>query len=66
MRKLIYQWRKSCFSWNTVYIEAALDAIRKAGCVVNLSDVKRFSPLGYDHINIVGHYSFNLPEEVLL
>jgi TnpA family transposase len=52
--------------WNTVYIEAALDAIRKAGCVVNLSDVKRFSPLGYDHINIVGHYSFNLPEEVLL
>jgi len=38
----------------------------KAGCVVNLSDVKRFSPLGYDHINIVGHYSFNLPEEVLL
>ena len=52
--------------WNTVYMEAALDVIRKAGCVVNLSDVKRFSPLGYDHINIVGHYSFNLPEEVLL
>lgn len=48
------------------HIEVALDAIRKVGCVVNLSDVKSFSPLGYDHINIVGHYSFNLPAEVLL
>ena len=22
-------------------------------------------PLGYDHINIIGHYSFDLPKEIL-
>jgi len=32
---------------------------------VNHDDVKRLSPLGYDHINIVGHYSFNLSDELL-
>ena len=39
--------------------------IRNAGYPVNHDDVKRLSPLGYDHINIVGHYSFNLPEELM-
>ena len=51
--------------WNTVYMEKALDAIRNAGYIVNLDDVKRLSPLGYDHINIVGHYSFDLAKEIL-
>ena len=46
-------------------MEKALDAIRNAGYIVNLDDVKRLSPLGYDHINIVGHYSFDLPKEIL-
>ncbi|WAG43608.1 Tn3 family transposase (plasmid) [Clostridium estertheticum] len=51
--------------WNTVYMEKALDAIRNAGYIVNLDDVKRLSPLGYDHINIVGHYSFDLAKKIL-
>ncbi len=51
--------------WNTVYMQKALDAIRNAGYPVDDEDVKRLSPLGYDHINIVGHYSFNLPDELL-
>ena len=46
-------------------MEIALDAIRNGGYTVNHDDVKRLSPLGYDHINIVGHYSFDLPEEIL-
>ena len=46
-------------------MEKALDAIRNAGYIVNPDDVKRLSPLGYDHINIVGHYSFDLPKEIL-
>jgi len=28
------------------------------------SDVQRLSPLGYEHINIVGSYSFGLPKEI--
>jgi len=55
----------SIILWNTVYMEIALDAIRNGGYTVNSDDVKRLSPLGYDHINIVGHYSFDLPEEIL-
>ena len=51
--------------WNTVYMEKALDSILNAGYIVNLDDVKRLSPLGYDHINIVGHYSFDLAKEIL-
>ena len=43
----------------------ALDAIRNAGYIVNLDDIKRLSPLGYDHINIVGHYSFDSAKEIL-
>ncbi|MBX4270067.1 transposase [Clostridium estertheticum] len=37
-----------------------------AGYIVNLDDVKRLSPLGYDHINIVGHYSFDLAKKYYL
>ena len=55
----------SIILWNTVYMEIALDAIRNGGYTVNHDDVKRLSPLVYDHINIVGHYSFDLPEEIL-
>lgn len=51
--------------WNTIYMEAALDAILAAGYVVNESDKKRLSPLMHGHITIIGKYSFNIPQEVL-
>lgn len=51
--------------WNTIYIGLAIDTIKKAGYQVNESDKERLSPLGYEHINILGQYSFNLSEEVL-
>lgn len=51
--------------WNTIYIQAALDAIQKVGCIVNESDKKRLSPMINAHINIVGHYPFDLPDEIL-
>lgn len=51
--------------WNTIYMEAALEAIQKAGCVVNESDKKRLSPLGHKHITILGQYFFNIPKDVL-
>jgi|GEM_PF-2428409 len=50
--------------WNTKYMELALDAIKQTGKMVLDSDVQRLSPLGYEHINIVGRYSFVLPEEI--
>jgi TnpA family transposase len=51
--------------WNTIYMEVALEAISNAGFVVNDNDKKRLSPLSHEHINIVGHYLFNLSDEVI-
>lgn len=50
--------------WNTRYTELALDTLREGGESVEGSDIQRLSPLGQEHINIVGHYSFTLPDEV--
>jgi len=50
--------------WNTKYMEIAIDAISKAGQEIYDFDMQRLSPLGYDHINIMGRYSFILPEEI--
>lgn len=50
---------------NTIYIQEALESIQNAGYTVNENDKKRLSPLGSNHVNIVGHYPFDLPDEIL-
>ncbi len=50
--------------WNTIYIEAVLDQLRKEGYPVRDEDVARLSPLIHEHINILGRYSFSMPEAV--
>ncbi len=50
--------------WNTRYMAIALEAIEREGATLDDADVQRLSPLGYEHINIIGRYSFKLPEEV--
>lgn len=50
--------------WNTRYMTASLDAIRENGVEIDKEDIQRLSPVGHEHINIVGRYSFHLPEEV--
>lgn len=51
--------------WNTLYLEAALFHLRRRGESVLPVDVARLSPLGFEHINLLGRYSFRLPESVL-
>ena len=48
--------------WNTVYIDAALDRLRVAGYPVHEEDVARLSPFMRRHLNVLGAYSFALPE----
>src|SRR5665811_2452964 len=48
--------------WNTRYMDAALDALRKEGMPAADEDVKRLSPLAHEHINFLGRYQFSLPE----
>ena len=51
--------------WNTIYMQAALDHLRQQGENVNEEYEARLSPLGYKHVNMLGHYSFTLAEQVL-
>jgi TnpA family transposase len=50
--------------WNTIYMEAALDQLKKEGYTIRDEDVARLSPLIHDHIYMPGRYSFFMPEEV--
>jgi TnpA family transposase len=50
--------------WNTIYIDAALAQLREEGFLVLDEDVARLSPLGFGHINMLGRYSFAVPEAV--
>jgi len=51
--------------WNTIYIQAALDNLRQQSFEIKDDDEARLSPLVHAHINMLGHYSFILTENVL-
>ena len=50
--------------WNTIYMDAALNQLRVEGFDVRDDDVARLSPLGFDHINMLGRYAFILPDPI--
>ena len=50
--------------WNTIYMEAILKQLRTEGYAVKDEDVARLSPLLHEHINMLGRYSFSVPETV--
>jgi len=49
--------------WNTIYIESALAHLQQSS-KIKTEDENRLSPLIYGHINVLGHYSFTLTEQV--
>jgi len=50
--------------WNTSYMEAALNQLRADGFEVSDGDMARLSPLLHEHINMLGRYSFSVPDAV--
>lgn len=48
--------------WNSVYLDMVLDQLRKSRYPVRDEDITRLHPYWYNHINVVGHYSFHPPE----
>ena len=48
--------------WNTVYLDAALARLRADGYPVADEDVARLSAYMRHHLNVEGHYSFQLPD----
>ncbi len=51
--------------WNTLYMQEALSWMRKNGEETGVEDIARLSPLMHGHINMLGHYTFTLPEDIL-
>jgi TnpA family transposase len=50
--------------WNTRYMQLAIESLQKSGHNISIADIQRLSPLGYEYINIMGKYSFNLSKEI--
>jgi Tn3 transposase DDE domain len=48
--------------WNTLYMNASLDQLRARDYLVLDEDVARLSPFARDHLNVVGNYTFSLPD----
>ncbi|KGB10167.1 tn3 transposase DDE domain protein [Enterobacteriaceae bacterium ATCC 29904] len=42
--------------WNTVYIERAIDSLRRKGIPITEQLITHLSPLGWEHINLSGDY----------
>jgi hypothetical protein len=49
---------------DTIYTDAALARLRAEGYDARDEDVARLSPLGFEHINMLGRYAFTLPDIV--
>lgn len=50
--------------WNTIYMDAALAQLRLEGYPVQDEDVARLSPFVHEHINLLGRYTFAVPDAV--
>lgn len=48
--------------FNTRYMDAAVHQLREDGFEVREEDVARLSPFVRHHINVLGRYSFRLPD----
>ncbi len=50
--------------WNTIYMDQALMQLHVEGFHATDEDIARLSPLGYEHLNFLGRYTFALPEVI--
>jgi hypothetical protein len=50
--------------WNTIYMPAALEQLRAEGLRVLDADIPHLNPHVHEHINMLGRYSFAVPESV--
>jgi TnpA family transposase len=50
--------------WNTVYMQAVIEQLRKEGYKINDEDIKHLGPARHEHINPYGHFIFNVQQEL--
>jgi hypothetical protein len=46
-------------AWNAVYLSQAVEELKKRGEVVPEEYLPHITPLGWEHINLIGQYSFS-------
>ena len=51
-------------TWNTVYMQQAINQLKAEGYEIKEDDLKHLSPARYEHINPYGKYEFNVEEEL--
>jgi TnpA family transposase len=51
--------------WNTIYMQAALNHMRQQSMEIREEDEARLSPLVHGHLNVLGHFSFILAEQIM-
>ncbi len=51
--------------WNTFYMQEALSHLRSTGEGPEDEHIARLSPLMHGHINMLGHYTFTLPDDIM-
>lgn len=47
--------------WNTVYLDKAVEELREQGAPVNEGLLPHVAPLGWEHINLTGDYTWESP-----
>ena len=50
--------------WNTVYMQAAIDELRRQGHTVNEDDFVHLSPVRFQHINRYGKFRFDVGDDL--
>jgi hypothetical protein len=50
--------------WTTLYMDRASSQLQALGATTNDEDVAHLSPLGTNHINVLGRYHFALPDAI--
>jgi hypothetical protein len=51
--------------WNTRYLDATINHLTEQGQEIRTEDMARLSPFTHRHINLLGRYTFTVPEAVV-
>ncbi|MEU2159308.1 Tn3 family transposase [Streptomyces sp. NPDC019396] len=54
----------ACVPWNSVYLQEMVNQLRAEGHHISDADLARLSPLGHDHIRMIGRFHFRLSPEL--
>jgi hypothetical protein len=51
--------------WNAQYLDDAIARLRTTAHHITDEDLRRLSPLQHEHIKMLGHFPFTLPQDLV-